>query len=518
MVRVASAPSAHANRNPGKAVQPVRKRGTLSAATKASKALTRADNKRRALLLEDDVDSYFLYRASEITRLATKHSVKEEAMCKLLCNVTQFKARRRPNLRNAIVHDLSLKVREAGGRKALNDIQDDLADAVEDGELTVDASLMDEAEKKRLIDQLEEYRNTQRRGMRMTNKSAAMDGLQTANRIRDALLDLYERTGIRGFAFLSRGNPDDPALPHCVDSDDSLNYFPKMLDMPYVDALRGFERYSCTEDNGTKESNEVGSVRKQIVAYVLSSLRTVCKDKHASMSYDNYDYDIRELKKVELVGWPANIELRRPSKLLAEDARKIRDGLRDGTIKWHPMSKEAHTELVKKHEEQRTRTGGPIKKRAPRSDKNTKWGPQKAAARGQGTAAAKGKGKAAARGERDDDSEDDSKEEDEDESSDKEEEETPIASTPRRARASAAPAASSALTTTAAATVASAPAQHLFNPTSPDPSAFDFSSFDNIDFARMPTLNLDNYAFGNTGVADTEEPAFPPWVFSSTPV
>ncbi|KAJ7472625.1 hypothetical protein FB451DRAFT_1469460 [Mycena latifolia] len=499
-----SAPSTHANRNPGRALQAVRTRNTLSAATKASKALTRADNKRRQMLLEDDVDTYFIYRASEVTRLAVKHSVKEEVVRKLLCNVSQFKARWRPNLRNAIVHDLAVKAREAGDRKALNDLQEDLADAVEDGELTADASLMDEAEKKRLIDQLVEYRNTQRRGMRATNKSAAMDGLQTANGIRDALLDLFERTGIRGFAFLSRGNPDDAALPHCIDSDDALEFFPQILDMPYVDILRGFERFSCTLDNGTKESNDVGSVRKQIVALVLAGLRTTSKDKTASMSYDNYDYDIRELKKVELRGWPVDIELQRPSKLCAEDARTIRDGLRDGSIVWHRMTSKEHAELVKKHAAQRRRTGEPIKKRGPRSDKNTKRGLQK------GKAAAKAK--AVVRDEGSDDSEEENEDESEDESGkgSDDNEEAPIASTLRRARASAAPAASSALAATAAATVASAPAQHLFNPTSPDPSAFDFSSFDNIDFTRMPTLNLDNYAFGNMGVAATEEPAFPP--------
>jgi hypothetical protein len=65
------------------------------------------------------------------------------------------------------------------------------------------------------------------------------------------LLDLYERTGIRGFAVLSRGNPDDASLPHVVDSDDCMNSFlKKAYNISSLDLLRNFEYHSCIMDDG----------------------------------------------------------------------------------------------------------------------------------------------------------------------------------------------------------------------------------------------------------------------------
>ena len=94
-----------------------------------------------------------------------------------------------------------------------------------------------------------------------------MDGQQTATGIGELvsgtsysvrieltytqLLDLYERTGIRGFAVLSRGNPDDASLPHVVDSDDCMNSFlKKAYNISGLGLLRNFEYHSCIMDDG----------------------------------------------------------------------------------------------------------------------------------------------------------------------------------------------------------------------------------------------------------------------------
>jgi hypothetical protein len=61
---------------------------------------------------------------------------------------------------------------------------------------------------------------------------------------------LRERTDIRGFAIFSRGNADDPALPHAVDSDGALDFFPQVLGISLLDALRKFEQWVVTQDEG----------------------------------------------------------------------------------------------------------------------------------------------------------------------------------------------------------------------------------------------------------------------------
>ncbi|KAJ7076261.1 hypothetical protein B0H15DRAFT_1006277 [Mycena belliarum] len=379
--RLPSAPSAHARRNPQKKVQTARKRVGISSAAKASMLLKRAQNKVRLEAYDDDVDRFFAYRSSEITRMLAEHSVKEADVRKLLCNVSHFKHSRRPTLHNTILHDMALKAQEGGDAKAVPQLQEELTEAVEAGTLVVDEDLLTEEEKKRLLDQLIDFRSTQTRGARSTNKSAAMDGVQTVKRIGDELVDLFERTGIRGFAVLSRGNADDAALPVCVESDDILDFFMQTYDFSWGDMLRAFEMYCCTRDKGDKSSNDLSKMRKEIVTLMGQGLRKVSKDKAANMSYDDYDYKIRELKRVELLGWPADITMERPSKMGATSARKIRDYLRDSSIQWHRMTTPDHAALVKKHEGERqehlARTGEPLRRRAERSDSGKKRGPNK---------------------------------------------------------------------------------------------------------------------------------------------
>ncbi|KAJ7698130.1 hypothetical protein B0H17DRAFT_1197103 [Mycena rosella] len=472
-----SIPSAHAKRNPGRAIQQLRHRQPESAATKASKLLKRAEHKRKHMLLEAALDSFFEYRDDEIDRIAEEHSMKRPAVRRLL---------------------------SGDHPKVLSDLQEGLADNIEDGQATIDPALLDDAEKKRLIEQLMRYRETQKRGVRATNKSAAMDGQQTAHGIGELLLDLFERTGIRGFAIFSRGNPDDAALPHFVASDGSMDeFFQQTYGLSALNVLRSFERYSCTIDDGSKEKNDLTNVRKDIVRMNAEGLRNVSKDKHATMSYDNYDYEIRELKRCEIIGWPIKIPFQRPSKTSAEDARTIRNGFKDGAIFWKRMSGVDHTALV----QERMQSGAPAAKRATRSDKGKKRGK---------AVATKSKGKKGGEG-TEEEQESGSEKEGDDE--DDEEEWVPASTLAALAaggtEATAATSAPAALYltdidgNTLTSSNSAGLAAPTFNPADFDFSCIDFDGLGLTDFANVPTLDLNGYNFG-------DETAAPAFVASST--
>jgi hypothetical protein len=100
---------------------------------------------------------------------------------------------------------------------------------------------------------------------------------------------LHERTNIRGLAIFLRGNADDAALPHAVNSDGALEFFPQVMGIPVLDVLRQYERWSVTQDEGmyspclcnanvtdhflgAREKNDVNSVRKQVSAHLVDTL------------------------------------------------------------------------------------------------------------------------------------------------------------------------------------------------------------------------------------------------------
>ena len=64
------------------------------------------------------------------------------------------------------------------------------------------------------------------------------------------MITMFQRTGVRGFAFFSRGNPDDSALPHCIDSADALDFCVQVLGVSAEDVMRKFEQWCCVQDSG----------------------------------------------------------------------------------------------------------------------------------------------------------------------------------------------------------------------------------------------------------------------------
>ncbi|KAF8158742.1 hypothetical protein K438DRAFT_1986163 [Mycena galopus ATCC 62051] len=181
--------SSHAKRNPGKAVQSSRKRKQPAESSKASRALAVARRLQNRISLNEDTDAWFTAREDKIKELSVKHGKTIPYIRKLLCNAVWYAPKRGVNLKNAIVHDRSLKAKEEGDESGLHDVDDDLKG---DAYKRVKESLSD-SEITRLMTQLEEYRDLQDQGARATNKAAALDALQTANRVGEVMIDLFER-------------------------------------------------------------------------------------------------------------------------------------------------------------------------------------------------------------------------------------------------------------------------------------------------------------------------------------
>ncbi|KAJ6596492.1 hypothetical protein B0H10DRAFT_2197160 [Mycena sp. CBHHK59/15] len=292
----AAVPSAHALRNASRPIQLSRKHASVPTAVKRTKAAAALQKKMDTVNFEAALDAHYEHRDSEITRMALEFHVKREKVQRLICNVSRIKATRAPTLRNAFLHDVAVKAKLAGQSRKLLEIQ---------SSVEFDPDHISKAEKLRLIAQLVAYRAIRKRGIRATNKAAAMDAQQAATKIGELLVDLFERTGVRGFAIMSRGHPDDAALPHRVDSDGVLqSFFAQQYKRSALDVLRLFESHSCAMDDGGKEKLDVASMRKVVIEWQHDAFQRIAKDKKAKISYENYDYEVRELRGCEIVGWP----------------------------------------------------------------------------------------------------------------------------------------------------------------------------------------------------------------------
>ncbi|KAJ7144559.1 hypothetical protein C8R44DRAFT_725483 [Mycena epipterygia] len=358
--------SAHASRNPSKPVQQPRKR--QSQATKASRALATAQRLNQDLALEAKFEEFFQDRENTIITLAKDFSKSETYIRKVLTNGVRYGGKRAVSLKNAIRHELSIKAKEEGEESGLFDI--DLSG--EEYQHYKDGLSSDE--KKRLIEQLEASRELKKHGPRATEKSTSMDAMQTANQIGRVLIDLYERTDVRAFAFFTRGHPDDRSMPCIVDSDGAREFFQDVFESSPLDVVRKFEFWSCTRDKGKKDGNSIDIVRKRLGELVHEG--KIKNNKKLEMSWSNYKIDVVHRLGVELAGWPTKVTMQRPSKIPAEDARRIVDNLRTGAIHWVVLTAAQRAEVAAEVEELRE-SGTGKKPRKQRSDKNVPRGPRK---------------------------------------------------------------------------------------------------------------------------------------------
>ncbi|KAJ6569310.1 hypothetical protein B0H19DRAFT_1256954 [Mycena capillaripes] len=483
MTRVAL--STHGRRNPTKAVQPTCKRTSgKSSAARASNMLKIAQNLKKTLDLYADIDSFHEYRNTLTDSYSLKHGRSKQFISKLLSNHTQYAAKRAPSLRNAILHDLSVKAREAGEPSGLEDIRETLSSE----EYKALRDSLTKEQKDDLITQLEEHRKLKRVGIRATNKSVALDVVHNANHIGDVILDIYERTGARGIALFSRGHPNNPSKPCFIDSDETRAFFLQVLGIDVFDVLRKLEYWSCTRNKAMKNSNDLDIVQKEVAEILTTTLRKFKNDKSLNMAYANYHVDIKHKLGVELAGWPAKVPMQRPSKMPAEIARSIRDKLRSGAICWVVLTRAQRDEVAEEINELRTQ--GALKQRKERSDKERS---DKGTARGP-------------RKNNDDGSDAEDSDDEEDDEDEDEDEQMPTRTRVRAptnaamAHAQAVPASAASVadntpqsvTTSVLSLLGNTPEATVGAALAPfDPNAFDPDEFTNIDWGFFTSNNLD---------------------------
>ncbi|KAJ7766398.1 hypothetical protein DFH07DRAFT_769935 [Mycena maculata] len=383
-------------------------------ATKNLNGSTARAEKARALAA--DVELHFKAVNETIQSLVVKHGRKAAYIKKLLAHGKQFKQRRANNIRNAIMHDLSMKAKKGEFLPGEDsDLQTMLENLSREEYEEIKENLTPE-ERKRIMKQLDDHTRLKRTGIRRTNRALAQDASQTASGVGDVLVDLFERTGVRSCCLFSRSSATDAALPAIQDSDNSRDFFQHALGKGFFDILLKFEQWSCTRDTEAKDLDDVQSVRKQIVLLILEGLRKIKNKKNVDMDYVNYKVDIMHKFGVELAGWPSDIPFERPVKLTADQGREICDGLRSGAIRWVVMTKSQREELAEEIEE----LGGvaALKHRKMRSDKGKS---RKGKGKANNSDSEDEGGEDGEGGEDDEDGDDEDNEDDEDEEDEDEE-------------------------------------------------------------------------------------------------
>ncbi|KAH7904945.1 hypothetical protein BJ138DRAFT_1234068 [Hygrophoropsis aurantiaca] len=375
--RIEANSSSWAARNPGQPVIPIRpaparKTGAELASLKIASEQKKAKEELFHTALKEIADT----QHNLIVEAAAAHDVTVEKALRLYNGYRNYAPSRKAQLSNALLHAKAKEVNQAGAKYTTKEIRELIKD-------DPDMRDLDSDQEQAFIEQLNEHRKLQKFGLRANNTAAARDMLCTLDNVCGTLDSMARRTGSYAVFFATRGHVNDLGEPTWHGTDNAMDFFEDVLGLEADDICRKFEQWACTRNENGLERDSLLNVRRACIRFIKSGLNALIgKNKGISMNYENYEKNIMQKYRVQLIGWPTDIPFVSPSKInTITEARKLRDALKDGTCHWAPMSAkevEAHTKSIETRLAEGVKVGKP---RAPRADKGRARG--KRAGRGK---------------------------------------------------------------------------------------------------------------------------------------
>ncbi|KAM6488896.1 hypothetical protein JOM56_001311 [Amanita muscaria] len=372
-----STPSTWAARNPGKPILPIRHRPNRpkTQAERETEKMRNEKSQENAKSLQTEVRALHTFLDKAVGELSVKFKKKRSYILTLVHAKSTLKAKRKPNLKNALLHRKAKEVNQGrldGERLSLVQIQ-----KLIDKEHCLDD--ISEEQKHELINELQVYRELKQTGSRATSLSAAQDVRQTMQRLSVELQHLFLRTGTCTVLLVSKSHIDDQSIPGWIATGESGSFFIDVLKQDVWDVVRKYEQWVCSRDQTAPKIDSFKKMRSECISLINEGLRQISKQPDTvMMNYVNYDKAIIQKYHVKLIGWPTTIKFMTPANLSStDDVRKLRNALKTKTCHWIHLSemevdehmtsiaeREAAGEQVGRKRKQRADKGKPRKKTA----------------------------------------------------------------------------------------------------------------------------------------------------------
>ncbi|KIL55666.1 hypothetical protein M378DRAFT_90577 [Amanita muscaria Koide BX008] len=330
-----------------------------------------------ALELDKEIKSLHAFQDKIVKDLVTKYKKSEKEIRTLVFSKPILKTRRRPNLRNALLHRKAKELndgRSEGERLSLVEIQ-------ETSNIGEELKDLSEERKEELLNELKDHRELKQTGARASNASAAQDLRQTMDRMATELQNLSHRVGCISFLFTTRGHVQDHGIPGFVLTGNAADFIQDILDMPPWDLIRKYEQWACAHDPGkgmslsnyqvpdvplaNPKTDTFQSMRIECTKLISEGLKKITQPDPIAMNYINYDLQIVQRRRVKLAGWPSTVKFISPSNMTCTgDARSLLHALRTKTCRWVQLSPgEAAGEVVGRKRKERSDKGRKRKRR-----------------------------------------------------------------------------------------------------------------------------------------------------------
>nr|GAT49524.1 predicted protein [Mycena chlorophos] len=225
------------------------------------------------------------------------------------------------------------------------------------------ADYLTDEEKHRLRDTLADRNQERHVSVRKTNIGNSVDVSRNFAQVEYKMQGVYERANAPSLCFVSKGRLSDKIEAQCLSTGDCQNFLLEIFNVSPVEFLWRFEAYNCMKERGRdlhaigkeltnsnkgqKTVQTVDALRQLITRMVHDGLMLITNIAQVKMYYWHYDYGIRYLLGVELVGLlegdtkPVNPALITTAGRLQETVT----ALQSGKMHWQKVSRTAMKKL-----------------------------------------------------------------------------------------------------------------------------------------------------------------------------
>ncbi|KAJ7767697.1 hypothetical protein B0H16DRAFT_1453317 [Mycena metata] len=260
-------------------------------------------NKTAVLQLIDDFYEYRDQRIDDIWDSQSQDNrMTKEWIRKQMTSSAYASAARAPNYWNGYVSKVQQELKEEDPHTNLDNARAEITRRMEEAGCDSFKDFLSESEKKDLRKEMEDDRGKKHVGVRKTNLANIGDVQRNCEKIRVMLEGLRERCGVLSLAFIARGNIKDAACAECVYTGGAADFLTDVFKISVVEFLWRYEAYCSMRDDIPRPPKSTIVLRREIVKLTEDGLKLITGHKDVKMFYKHYNYGIRYLLGVELVG------------------------------------------------------------------------------------------------------------------------------------------------------------------------------------------------------------------------
>ncbi|KAJ3784221.1 hypothetical protein GGU10DRAFT_334095 [Lentinula aff. detonsa] len=297
--------------------------------------------------LSDAVEAVCDYVDSEVKRLAAEHKKSLLTIKKHLGVHRRFREKKKTSLYNALMHRKSQEHRIHGWVFGPS-IKEKHQQMACDSDVQSILRNPNGSRARQAMEDLREYQTTKLSGARASGKANDNDIVKTWADLARKAQNLSKRTSAATFGFVCSSRSGQNVHREFFGNGPIEGFLMSKFGMTGTEFVEAAEAYCILTSTGrTAMGMSIKAMQKETTKLILQGLRNITKNEKIVMEYEHYEVLIVKEYGVKLIGWPEDIPMTSPHRLLSANAITLYQVVNSRECQWKQLGNLEKRRIVK---------------------------------------------------------------------------------------------------------------------------------------------------------------------------